>query len=88
MSAKYVARGKPAPDVYLEALRRVGCENARFAVVVEDAVNGLKAAKAAGCFTVAVTTSLPRENLVDHADVVVDTLEEIDFEAIFESKML
>jgi dual specificity phosphatase 12 len=83
VSAKYVKRGKPAPDVYLEALRRVGCDNARFAVVVEDAVNGLKAAKAAGCFTVAVTTSLPRESLVEHADVVVDKLEEIGFDAIF-----
>jgi dual specificity phosphatase 12 len=86
VSAKYVARGKPAPDVYLEALRRVGCENAQFTVVVEDAVNGLKAAKAAGCFTVAVTTSLPRESLVEHADVVVDALEEIDFVALFQSK--
>ncbi len=87
VSAKYVPRGKPAPDVYLEALRRVGCPDARFAVVIEDAVNGLKAAKAAGCFTVAVTTSLPRESLVDHADVVVDRLEEIDFKAIFDSHM-
>ncbi|KAH7625022.1 hypothetical protein Ndes2526B_g00398 [Nannochloris sp. 'desiccata'] len=83
VSAKDVKRGKPAPDVYLEALLRMGCKNPRFAVVVEDAVNGLKAAKAAGCFTMAVTTSLPRESLEEHADVVVDKLEEIDFEAIF-----
>lgn len=83
VSAKYVKRGKPAPDVYLEALRRIECKNPRFAVVVEDAVNGLKAAKAAGCFTVAVTTSLPREILEEHADVVVEKLEEIDTEGIF-----
>jgi len=83
VSAKYVKRGKPAPDVYVETLRRMGCKNPRFAVVVEDAVNGLKAAKAAGCFTVAVTTSLPREMLEEHADVVVEKLEEIEFERIF-----
>ena len=37
VSAKHVARGKPAPDVYLEALRRLGCTNASRALVVEDA---------------------------------------------------
>ena len=79
VSAKYVKRGKPAPDVYVEALRRLGCEDAGVAVVVEDAVNGLKAAKAAGCFTVAVTTSLPAELLAPFADVVVTRLEDIDF---------
>lgn len=80
VSAKYVARGKPAPDVYLEALRRLGCENAVKAVVVEDAINGLKAAKAAGCFAVAVATSLPAEALVPHADVVFERLEDIKLE--------
>ena len=37
VSAKYVQRGKPAPDVYLETLRRVGCTDASQALVVEDA---------------------------------------------------
>jgi hypothetical protein len=35
-------QGKPAPDVYVEALRRVGCQAPSRALVVEDAVNGLK----------------------------------------------
>jgi HAD superfamily hydrolase (TIGR01509 family) len=82
VSAKHVARGKPAPDVYIEALRRLGCVDARRAVVVEDAVNGLKAAAAAGCFTVAVTTSLPAEDLKPYADVVVERLEDVDFEQL------
>eukprot|EP00882_Tetradesmus_deserticola_P032665 GHRQ01037191.1.p1 GENE.GHRQ01037191.1~~GHRQ01037191.1.p1 ORF type:complete len:143 (-),score=26.54 GHRQ01037191.1:419-847(-) len=48
VSAAEVRCGKPAPDVYLEVLRRMGCEDASRALVVEDAVHGLVAAKAAG----------------------------------------
>lgn len=81
VSAKHVARGKPAPDVYLEALRRLGCADASRALVVEDAVNGLKAAKGAGCFTVGVTTSLPAEDLGGWADVVVASIGDLDFGA-------
>ena len=47
VSAKHVARGKPAPDVYLEALRRLGCTDASRALVVEDA--GGWAGRGCGC---------------------------------------
>ena len=77
VSAAYVQRGKPAPDVYLEALRRMGCSDAARALVVEDAVHGLNAAKAAGAFAVAVTTSLPLDRLQGCADVVVGSLAEV-----------
>ena len=46
--------------------------------MVEDAPNGLEAAHAAGCFTLAVVTTTPREDL--HADAVVDDLSEVGFE--------
>lgn len=52
-----VPRGKPFPDIYTEALRRIGCEDASRSIVVEDAVNGIKAAKAAGAFAVGITNS-------------------------------
>lgn len=77
VSAAYVKRGKPAPDVYLEALRRTGCSDASRALVVEDAVHGLNAARAAGAFAVAVTTSLPEDRLQGCADVVVAALAEV-----------
>jgi dual specificity phosphatase 12 len=77
VSAAYVERGKPAPDVYIEALRRMGCSDASRALVVEDAVHGLNAARGAGAFAVAVTTSLPRERLEAVADVVVGSLGEV-----------
>ncbi|PSC73919.1 Dual specificity phosphatase 12 [Micractinium conductrix] len=82
VSAKHVARGKPAPDIYLEALRRLGCTDPGTALVVEDAVNGLKAAKAAGCYAVAVATSLPTDMLEGQADLVLQHLTDLDIAAV------
>ena len=53
VSSEEVARGKPAPDVYLEAARRIDADPAR-CVAVEDSSNGLRAAAAAGMAVVAV----------------------------------
>ena len=53
VSSEEVARGKPAPDVYLEAARRLGVDPAR-CVAVEDSTNGLRSAAAAGMAVVAV----------------------------------
>lgn len=47
VSSEEVARGKPAPDVYLEAARRLGVEPAH-CTAVEDSSNGIRAAHAAG----------------------------------------
>jgi HAD superfamily hydrolase (TIGR01509 family) len=53
VSSEEVARGKPAPDVYLEAARRLGV-SAQRCVAVEDSSNGIRAAAAAGMAVVAV----------------------------------
>src|ERR687885_2966851 len=53
VSSEEVARGKPAPDVYLEAARRLGADPAR-CVAVEDSSNGIRSAAAAGMAVVAV----------------------------------
>ena len=47
VSSEEVARGKPSPDVYLEAARRLGIDPSRCAAV-EDSANGIRAAHAAG----------------------------------------
>ncbi len=70
-----VARGKPDPEGYLAAARRLGADPAE-ALVVEDAPPGIEAAKAAGMAAVGVTSTHAREKL-ESADVVLDSLEEL-----------
>ncbi|PNH06722.1 Dual specificity protein phosphatase 12 [Tetrabaena socialis] len=78
VSASHVAAGKPEPDVYLAAMKATGCTDPWRALVVEDAVNGLKAARAAGMFAVGITNQLPEPLLAPWADLVVDHLDKID----------
>lgn len=80
VSGDEVKAGKPDPEVFLEAARRLGVPPMR-CVVFEDAIAGVQAAKAAGMHCVAVTNSNPRDRLVA-ADVVVDSLEEIPFQRL------
>ncbi len=77
VTADDVARGKPAPDPYLEAARRLGTDPTR-CLVVEDAPAGLESARGAGCATLAVTTTTPPEDLI--ADAVVKDLSDVRFE--------
>jgi len=51
-----VVHKKPSPEIYLTAARKVGVEPSR-CLVVEDAINGVEAAKAAGMYCLALTTS-------------------------------
>ena len=72
-----VERGKPAPDIYLEALRQLGVSPAR-AVGIEDSANGLRSLKAAGMFAVAAPSPgfpLPDDALA-LADAHITTLED------------
>jgi mannitol-1-/sugar-/sorbitol-6-phosphatase len=78
VTADDVRHGKPHPEPFLEAARRLGVDPGR-CLVVEDAPKGLEAAQAAGCFTLAVVTTTPREQL--DADAVVADLSEIRFDA-------
>jgi HAD superfamily hydrolase (TIGR01509 family) len=70
VSSEEVARGKPAPDVYLEAARRLSREAASCAAV-EDSSNGLRAAAAAGMAVIAI----PNAAL---ADVVLQSIGELN----------
>ncbi len=75
-----VPHKKPAPDIFLEAARRLGLDPAT-CLVVEDAIVGVAAAKAAGARCLAVSTNFPREKLRD-ADWVVPDLSEAPREAL------
>jgi beta-phosphoglucomutase family hydrolase len=75
ITAEDVKRGKPDPEVFLTAAQRIGVEPMD-AVVFEDALVGIAAAKAAGMPVVAVATTETKEKLA-HADWVVDRLDEL-----------
>jgi HAD superfamily hydrolase (TIGR01509 family) len=83
VSSEEVGRGKPAPDGYLEAARRLGVDAAR-AAAVEDSHNGILAAKAAGMSVVAIPNRHfpPGADALGQADVVLDTLDDLTPEAI------
>jgi HAD superfamily hydrolase (TIGR01509 family) len=83
VSSEEVARGKPAPDVYLEAARRLGIEPAR-AAAVEDSQNGILAAKAAGMRVIAIPNRHfpPDEQALARADVTLGSLAELTAEAV------
>lgn len=61
VSAKQVAHGKPAPDVYLYACGQIG-ENPADCIAVEDSPNGIKSAYAAGCRPVMVPDLTPPDD--------------------------
>jgi HAD superfamily hydrolase (TIGR01509 family) len=83
VSSEEVARGKPAPDVYLEAARRLGVDPTR-AAAVEDSHNGILSANAAGMRVIAIPNAHfpPDEDALAEADVVLDSLAELTVDAV------
>jgi HAD superfamily hydrolase (TIGR01509 family) len=83
VSSEEVPRGKPAPDVYLEAARRLGADPKRCAAI-EDSTNGILAAKAASMRTIAIPNAHfpPEPRAIEAADVVLDSLAELTPEAV------
>jgi len=75
LTGQAVKARKPAPDIFLSAASRLGLAPAQ-CVVVEDAVNGVQAAKAAGMRCVAVAQTFPPEELAA-ADLVRLTIAEV-----------
>jgi HAD superfamily hydrolase (TIGR01509 family) len=76
VSGTEVARGKPAPDVFVEAARRLGLSPRR-CLVVEDSRNGLLAAKAAGMACVVIPCGATRQQDFSEADHRLDALTEL-----------
>jgi sugar-phosphatase len=75
ITAEEVTRGKPDPEGYLAAARRLGVDPVA-ALVVEDAPPGIEAGRAAGAAVVGVTSTHPAEEL-SAADVVIPSLESL-----------
>jgi HAD superfamily hydrolase (TIGR01509 family) len=83
VSSEEVARGKPAPDVYLEAARRLAVEP-QGAAAVEDSDAGIRSAAAAGMRVVAIPNRSfrPSKEALARADVVLESLDELTPAAI------
>jgi len=83
VSSEEVGRGKPAPDVYLEAARRLGVDPAR-AAAIEDSHNGILSARAAGMRVIAVPNPAfpPQPEALAEADVVLGSIAELTPDAI------
>jgi HAD superfamily hydrolase (TIGR01509 family) len=83
VSAEEVERGKPAPDVYLEAARRLGVDAARCAAV-EDSHGGIRSAKAAGMRVIAIPNPSypPDDEALAQADVTIRSLDELTPELV------
>ncbi len=75
-----VTKKKPDPELFLLAAERAVVAPA-LCVVIEDAPDGVAAAKAAGAKCIAVTNSTTAEKLAA-ADLVVDSLAEVDIEEV------
>jgi HAD superfamily hydrolase (TIGR01509 family) len=78
VSSEEVARGKPAPDVYLEAMRRTGISEG---VAIEDSENGIRSAHAAGLRVIAIPNPHfpPAGDALALADEVLPNLDAVRF---------
>jgi HAD superfamily hydrolase (TIGR01509 family) len=83
VSSEEVARGKPAPDVYVEAAQRLRVEPARCAAI-EDSANGIRSAHAAGMRVVAIPNRAfpPPDDALALADVVLGSIRKLELLSI------
>ena len=87
VTSKDVTKGKPAPDIFLTAAKRLSL-NPGDCIVIEDSLPGIEAAKAAKMSVIALTTTRDREELTE-ANVIVNSLDELkvkDFVTILRAK--
>jgi HAD superfamily hydrolase (TIGR01509 family) len=89
VSSEEVERGKPAPDVYLEAARRLGVEPSH-SVAIEDSASGIRSAHAAGMHVIAIPNRAfpPPAEVLELASVVLDSIKELDPEVVREAERL
>jgi putative hydrolase of the HAD superfamily len=81
VTSDQVARGKPAPDVYLEAARRMGVDAVR-CVAIEDSGPGLASARAAGMRTVVIPHALTRLHDLSGADMRVKSAADLSLDTL------
>ncbi|MBN1895465.1 HAD family phosphatase [bacterium] len=81
VSGEDVLNTKPAPDIFLEAARRLGCRPAE-CIVIEDSKNGVLAAKQAGMACIGFVSPNSRSQDLGRADWVIDDLARLDHQIL------
>lgn len=76
VSGEDFRRGKPDPEIVIKSAEKLGFAP-ESCVVIEDSINGLKAARAAGAVAIGITNTFPAEKLQPHADQIVKSLVEL-----------
>lgn len=82
-SSEHIGKGKPAPDVFLQACELLGADP-KNSIAIEDSPNGIKAGLAAGMKVIAIPHAdyRPDDEILELADVVIDSLKELTPEFI------
>lgn len=75
-SAKDLERGKPFPDVYFDAMKKLGL-NASECIAVEDSRSGVEAAKSAGVFCIAIPNEFTKHQDLSNADVIIESIADL-----------
>lgn len=70
-----IVNSKPHPEIFLKAAERLQVPPQQ-CIAIEDSINGIRSAKAAGMFVIGITTTFPRQTL-QQADLVIDHFDEI-----------
>jgi len=81
VSGDNVKYGKPNPEIFLVACQKLRLKP-KETLVLEDSTNGIEAAKSAGCFCIAVINKITPPQNYSKADLVVNSLEELDLKII------
>lgn len=82
-SGEHEQRGKPFPDVFLSTAKTLGAEPEQ-CLVFEDSLNGVKAAKAAGMYCIAVPEEPYDEQAFSIADRIISSLKQVNWADIQE----
>ena len=81
VSGDSVGNGKPHPDIYLHTADMLGVVPAE-CVAIEDSINGLRSAKGAGMYCIAIPDKRLTPEQFESADVILDSLRELTSETI------
>jgi len=81
VTADLISRSKPDPEGYLLGASSIGCDIVK-SVVFEDSLQGVKAGRNSGAYVIGVAGTLPGGVLGPFADIVVESLEEVDLDSL------